>query len=403
LQYQLLERTQDNIEFAMGNTSTSKAFANILMRLADKCTSNVPTQQFVFTKIEQILGVDNVSVSVKQRAPLFTFDGTNLQDGPFLRAIRSNDFYTKRAASVGLATLLTVCDGEVNSLISWICEQLSSPVEGTPDIAIPALTILLRRESARQMYADRHGITILVQILAKLGPNGNGQQIYDICFCLWTLSLGDKADIPAFLASGSIRYLVDLLAAAPSRKVVRMVISTLRNLSSLENEDALTEMLTGSLQKLLEHMLAANAHKQAGDPELEADVRYLYDTLMRNYRDLSSYDRWVSEVHTGALRWGIVHTEKFWRENAKFVEVNDFKLLKMLIALLRSDDETIVCIALYDLGEFTRFYPNGRGVVKSLGGKDLAMDMIGSLNGEIQRQALQCVSKIMVTNWEFMR
>ena len=65
--------------------------------------------------------------------------------------------------------------------------------------------------------------------------------------------------------------------------------------------------------------------------------------------------------------------------------------------------QTIVCIALYDLGEFTRFYPNGRGVVKSLGGKDLAMDMIGSLNVEIQRQALQCVSKIMVTNWEFMR
>ena len=101
-------------------------------------------------------------------------------------------------------------------------------------------------------------------------------------------------------------------------------------------------------------------------------------------------------------RWGIVHTEKFWRENAKFVEANDFKLLKMLIALLKAEEEvwncfviilfysilslffilfyvynnfsyffylsqTIVCIALYDLGEFTRFYPNGRGVVKTLG------------------------------------
>lgn len=286
----------------MANTSTSKAFANILMRLADKCTSNVPTQQFVFTKIEQILGVDGVNVNVRQRAPLFTFDGTNLQDGPFLRAIRSSDFYTKRAASVGLATLLTVCDGEVNSLITWICEQLSSPVEGAADVAIPALTILLRRDSARRMYADRHGINILVQILAKLGPNGNGQQIYDVCFCLWTLSLGENADLTSFLASGCIRYMVDLMTAAPSRKVVRMVASTLRNLSTMENEDVLTEMLTGPLQKLLEHMMSANAHKQAGDPELEVDIRTLYDTLMRNFRDLSSYDRWVSEVHTGALR-----------------------------------------------------------------------------------------------------
>ncbi len=34
-----------------------------------------------------------------------------------------------------------------------------------------------------------------------------------------------------------------------------------------------------------------------------------------------------------------MHTEKFWRENAKFVEANDFKMLKVLISLLKSDDE----------------------------------------------------------------
>lgn len=63
----------------------------------------------------------------------------------------------------------------------------------------------------------------------------------------------------------------------------------------------------------------------------------------------------------------------------------------------------MVGIALYDLGEFTRFYPNGRGVVSTLGGKDIALEMISSDNPTLQRQALQCVSKIMVTNWEFMR
>jgi len=38
-------------------------------------------------------------------------------------------------------------------------------------------------------------------------------------------------------------------------------------------------------------------------------------------------------------RPGIVHTEKFWRENAKCLETDDFKLLKVLISLLRSDEE----------------------------------------------------------------
>ena len=62
----------------------------------------------------------------------------------------------------------------------------------------------------------------------------------------------------------------------------------------------------------------------------------------------------------GALRWGIVHTDKFWRENAKFLERDDFALLKSLIALLPGDglvststDPTVVAIALYDIGHST--------------------------------------------------
>jgi V-type H+-transporting ATPase subunit H len=41
--------------------------------------------------------------------------------------------------------------------------------------------------------------------------------------------------------------------------------------------------------------------------------------------------------------------------------------------------------------------------VNTLGGKDVAMKLIGHENPEIQRQALQSVSKIMVQSWEFMK
>ena len=60
-------------------------------------------------------------------------------------------------------------------------------------------------------------------------------------------------------------------------------------------------------------------------------------------------------------------------------------------------------MALYDIGEFTRYYPNGRALVSKLGGKDAIMAMLDNANEEIKRQALQCISKIMVTNWEFLR
>ena len=47
-------------------------------------------------------------------------------------------------------------------------------------------------------------------------------------------------------------------------------------------------------------------------------------------------------------RWGIVHTDKFWRENARLVELDEFKLLKLLIALLGSlDSVRHVCLSLF--------------------------------------------------------
>ncbi len=63
----------------------------------------------------------------------------------------------------------------------------------------------------------------------------------------------------------------------------------------------------------------------------------------------------------------------------------------------------MVSVALYDLGEWTRFYPNGRIVVSRLGGKDLVMKMLSNDNEEVQRHVLQCISKIMVNNWEHLR
>jgi V-type H+-transporting ATPase subunit H len=65
--------------------------------------------------------------------------------------------------------------------------------------------------------------------------------------------------------------------------------------------------------------------------------------------------------------------------------------------------QMVVCVALYDIGEFTRFYPNGRVIVSRLGAKDTILGMMETDNAEVQRHTLQCISKIMVTNWEFLR
>jgi hypothetical protein len=41
----------------------------------------------------------------------------------------------------------------------------------------------------------------------------------------------------------------------------------------------------------------------SADTELESDVTFLRDVLFKNYKELSTFDKWSSEVHSGALRY----------------------------------------------------------------------------------------------------
>ena len=408
--HQLLGKAQANLATILDNEIDCKEFTTMLVKIADSCSNNLTVQQYVFTRIEEVLGlsIDYSGIDAEaygtKHAFRFTTDGYTLIDGPFLKALNNSDLYLQKSAALGLACLYTACEGNIVALVDWINIKLLSIDSGVFEMAMPTLTMLCRRESARDIFVSKGGIGNIVSIIKRLGANGNAQHLYELTFILWTISLNNEKHTTLFLSSGTVPALVDLIAAAPSRKVVRMSVSTLCNIASgSNNDDILAEMLTVGLDKLLCNMIAANAHSQAGDPEVENDVKTLNDTLIHNYRELSTYDRWVSEVQSGALRWGIVHTEKFWRENNKFLEKEDFKNLKTVISLLKSSDPTIVCIALHDLGEFTRFYPNGRVVVSHLGGKEIALNLLSSENTDIQSEALQCVSKIMVTNWEFMK
>jgi hypothetical protein len=146
-----------------------------------------------------------------------------------------------------------------------------------------------------------------------------------------------------------------------------MSMATLRNLACTENDDVLTEMLTAGLDRQLETMIQSNSHKQTGiyhiyinmnikdidlesdmkflrdicihnylymyvytfliiymyvflhtylhtyihiyigDVELESDVKFLHDILVKNYKELSTFDKWASEVHSGALRYADIN------------------------------------------------------------------------------------------------
>ena len=62
-----------------------------------------------------------------------------------------------------------------------------------------------------------------------------------------------------------------------------------------------------------------------------SDLHLLHKLLHDNYKEMSTWDLYESEVVSGRLSWGILHTEKFFRENARRMEGPDgnFALLKV--------------------------------------------------------------------------
>lgn len=44
-------------------------------------------------------------------------------------------------------------------------------------------------------------------------------------------------------------------------------------------------------------------------------------------------ERYEKELRTGHLNWGLLHTDKFWKENVRAFENKEFELIRCVISL----------------------------------------------------------------------
>jgi len=103
------------------------------------------------------------------------------------------------------------------------------------------------------------------------------------------------------------------------------------------------------------------------------------------------------------LKWGFIHSPKFWSENVLKFEQNDWRALHALRKCLDlAGDSTTVAVACHDLGEFVTAHPLGKKQVTALGVKDKVMQLMSSSTSdkEVKREALLCCQKIMLNKWQ---
>jgi len=121
-----------------------------------------------------------------------------------------------------------------------------------------------------------------------------------------------------------------------------------------------------------------------------------------NLKVFSSIEKFRKEVHKGSLKWGFIHTEKFWQENHMFFDDSDnLNLIKELIKLVEKSDDRTKAIACYDLGEFARFFAHGRSILDNFGAKEKIIEVMGKpgSSAELKKEAITCYQKMLMTTW----
>jgi V-type H+-transporting ATPase subunit H len=153
--------------------------------------------------------------------------------------------------------------------------------------------------------------------------------------------------------------------------------------------------------RLLELMVSFCSRKFSDD-EILADVHFLKKELSEVYHTLSTFDEYDSEVHSGQLTWSPPHrSEVFWRQNVRKLAHDDARTLKCLVRLAvdAQTSPTVKAVAVHDLGQFIKYYPDGKKILEDCGGKSAMMNLIAFPNPDVKYEALTALQKYMLNRW----
>lgn len=407
------EQLAGNTQAAFMNENGAK-FAKIFLILLARLQRDEYVQ-YVLTLLDEMLNDD------RDKALLFyKLEGEHeegipeLPFGPLYGLLRrkKEDWYISKKASTICTTFLiefpAVSKGNMVFFFDWLAQRLREDTSiADRIIAITCLQSLLRINKYRLLFMKQGGLERLIS-LVKYAPSSaeqapakdrpSFQVIYQTIFCIWCLSFHptvrehmDSAEL--------ITNLCHICKNISYQKVVRLAVATLTNTLDIGRnaEYMIGAGLLKSLQTL-EHL------KPRGDEDVRKNLEKLTEALETKYTELSSFDMYKSELVSGNLDWTPAHrSEKFWRANIVRFEENDYQVLHILKELLeKSRDPKVLSVACFDVGEFVRFHPRGKAIAQHIGFKTSFMKLLNHKSGEVRKEALLSLQKLMVVNWEYL-
>lgn len=253
---------------------------------------------------------------------------------------------------------------------------------GTEAGKLDVLANLLKYDAWRKDLFEAASMRILSGVSSSSVP-----VVYKGLMCVWLASFNKATTIPV----GVITSVNEVLKSTRTEKVIRMALLAIENL--LKNRAMCEEMADQGTVGFV----SALEYEKWRDMELIDLIKKLTEKLHAEVKVLTNFERFEREINSGRLKWGFIHTEKFWLENVLKCESNNFRVIDHLMVIVRTakDPETLA-VACHDLGEFARLHPIGKQIANNKGAKDKMLELMSNSQREVAREALLCVQKLML-------
>ncbi|KAK3330362.1 ARM repeat-containing protein [Apodospora peruviana] len=314
-------------------------------------------------------------------------------------------------------------DKALPSLYSYFSSLTKSTDAGLQDIGVQEYSRLLYSHATRQQFWDQRSETVapLIDILraaAGLGKDdsaaslwssntstnrtgfegslGGGvglQLLYHVLLVMWQLSfeaeaigddLNDEYDI--------VSLYTWLLRLSPKEKTTRLLVSTLYNLLSTNQNTLLPTAVLARLPLILQNLTS----RQLTDPDLQEDLTKLRELLAEYTKTKTTFDEYVGEVNSGHLRWSPPHRNTvFWAENArKILEYENGEVVRKLAEIMKKpwdNDKAVLAIACNDIYCLVREVPEKRSQLERLGLKTRVMELMGEADENVRWESLRAL------------
>ncbi|KAJ3127533.1 H(+)-transporting V1 sector ATPase subunit H [Nowakowskiella sp. JEL0407] len=343
--------------------------------------------------------LDDVLTFAWDNCEMEKIDFVNNNFSVMLKLLRKDDeFVQLKTAKILVLVITEVYPIPVNSfdLVTWISLQLLSQNVFVKDIAIQLLQSLLSVSECRKVFFnDDKGLKTLLEILKG---ESTAQVQYQVIYCFWMLTF-DSAIVKDLQKKCDIIPLcIEIAKSAIKEKVVRVILSTFRNMFANANAETTPFFISYKLLPLLSSLLL----RKWSDTEITEDLEFLSEEISKSVQSLSTFDEYVTELKSGKLDWSPPHlSDQFWKSNVQRFNERDYELVRLLSRVMAtSEDKVVLAVAVHDVGQYVKYYSNGKKIVQEIGLKQQIMELMSSPDADVRYQALMAVQKLLVGSWD---